>query len=84
MGDGMGVLGFGDEVVAAEVLVQVCAADAAEFGGDFDVVGLRDGGDGDAFEADVVAAVEADGVHGGGRAVGLWGGGGDGHAGGKP
>lgn len=76
----MGVLGSGDQVVAAEVLVEVGAADAAELGGDFDVVRLGDGGDGDAFESDVLLAVEADGVHGGDGAVGgLRYGGGDGH-----
>jgi hypothetical protein len=62
-GDRVRMVGFGDQVRAAEVLVQVGAADAAEFRGDFDVMGGGEGRDGDLLEADVALAVEADCVH---------------------
>ena len=43
---------------------KIRATDAAELGRDLDVVRLCDFRDRDGFEADVLLAVEADGVHG--------------------
>ena len=74
--DRVRVLGFGNQIRAAEVLVQIGAADSAELGRDFYVVGLRYGGGGDGFQADVALAVETDGCHGGGGGRAVGGGGG--------